>query len=346
MDAMADEIRVQHERLKEIIRTAVSGLGVSDSVGQVEAEVMAEADLQGVPSHGVRMLPELLRGIRDGRVNPRPEPRLVRERKAISLLDGDNGPGRFVSVEAMKNAIDSAKQFGVGACLANRLCHWGRAHAYASRAAAEGLIGICTTNAISNMLAWGSSRPLLGNNPLAIGVPRGQGQEPLVLDMAMSQAAIGKIGTFLREGKKVPTNWGLDATGKSSEDPAAILASGRVLPFGEHKGAGLAFMIELLTGGLSGGPFSFEIGKADTSGLDPGSSKLFLAIDVEAFIEVAQFHWRVEEFVSYLRSAEPGLEITLPGERGWKTRERNLSEGIPIHREIVEQLRAAEVRLE
>src|SRR5215469_5409773 len=314
MDAMVNELRVQHERLKEIIRAALSGASVSTEVGQVEAEVMAEADLQGVPSHGVRMLPGLLCGIRDGRVNPRPEPRLVRERKGTSLLDGDNGPGRFVSVEAMRNAIDRAKQFGVGACLANRLCHWGRAHAYASRAAQEGLVGICTTNAISNMLAWGSSRPLLGNNPLAIGVPREAGQEPLVLDMAMSQAAIGKIGTFLREGKKVPSNWGLDASGKSSEDPAAILASGKVLPFGDHKGAGLAFMIELLTGGLSGGPFSFEIGKADTSGLDPGSSKLFLAIDVEAFIDAVQFRRRVEEFISYLGSAEPGLEIALPGE--------------------------------
>jgi LDH2 family malate/lactate/ureidoglycolate dehydrogenase len=346
MDAMADELRVPHEFLKETIRAALSGVGVSELVGQVEAEVMAEADLQGVPSHGVRMLPGLLRGIREGRVNPRPEPKLVRERKATSLLDGDNGPGRFVSVEAMRNAIDRAKQFGIGACLANRLCHWGRAHAYASRAAQEGLVGICTTNAISNMLAWGSSGPLLGNNPLAIGIPRGRGEEPLVLDIAMSQAAIGKIGTFLREGRKVPPDWGLDASGKSSEDPAAILASGKVLPFGDHKGAGLAFMIELLTGGLSGGPFSFEIGKIDTSGLDPSSSKLFLAIDVEAFIEAAQFRGRVEEFISYLRRAEPGLGITLPGERGWRTRQKYLVEGIPIHHEIMEQLRAADVSLE
>src|SRR5215472_8958365 len=120
MDAMADGLRDPHERLKEIIRTALSGVGGSELVGQVEAEVMAEADLQGVPSHGVRMLSGLLRGIRDGRVNPRPELKLVRERKATSLLDGDNGPGRFVSVEAMRNASDRAKQFGVGACQIGR----------------------------------------------------------------------------------------------------------------------------------------------------------------------------------------------------------------------------------
>src|SRR5208283_3144831 len=152
-----------------------------------------------------------------------------------------------------------AQRAGIGACLATCVTHWGRAHAYASRAAQAGMIGICTTNAIPNMLAWGSSRPLLGNNPLAIAVPRGGGQEPIVLDMAMSQAAVGKIGTFLREGKKVPADWGLDASGQPSDDPAAILSSRRILPFGEHKGAGLALMMEFLTGALCGGLFSFEI---------------------------------------------------------------------------------------
>src|SRR6185369_1596118 len=126
----------------------------------------------------------------------------------------------------------------------------GRAHAFACQAAQAEMIGICTTNAIPNMLAWGSTRPLLANNPLAIAVPRGnkaQPPEPFVLDMAMSQAALGKIGTFLREGKPVPAGWGLNARGKPSVDPAAILSSGKVLPFGGHKGAGLAFMMELLT---------------------------------------------------------------------------------------------------
>jgi len=163
---------------------------------------------------------------------------------------------------------------------------------------------------------------------------------------ARAQAAVGKIGTFLREGKKVPANWGLDAEGKSSDDPAAILAGKKILPFGVHKGVGLALIMELLTGALTGGLFSHEIAQADPTGLDAGSSKLFLALDIPAFVDAERFDQRVEEWIAWLHQAEPGLTITLPGERGWQTRERYLAEGIPIHAEIVAQLEMIGIRLE
>jgi len=343
---MAKEFRIQHLQLVGIITKALADIGVPAPICAIEAEVMAEADLLGVPSHGVRMLPGLIKGIRAGRVAANPKIKIIRERPATCVLDGDNGPGRFVSVQAMQHAVERAQRSGIGACLATRTTHWGRAHAYACRAAQAGMIGVCTTNAIPNMLAWGSSRPLLGNNPLAVGVPHGRGREPIVLDMAMSQAAVGKIGTFLREGKKVPANWGQDAAGRPSDNPAAILAGKKILPFGEHKGVGLALMMELITGALSGGLFSHEIGRADSTGLDIGSSKLFLALDVSAVVDPAKFHQRVQDLIDWLRQAEPGLTITLPGERGWQTRRRYLAEGIPIHAEIAAQLETIGVRLE
>ena len=343
---MAGEFRIEHAKLAGIVAKTLADAGVPASVSAIESEVMVEADLLGVPSHGIRMLPGLVRGIRDGRVTANPKIKIVRKRPASCALDGDNGPGRFVSVKAMQHAIERAKRAGIGACLATRVTHWGRAHAYACRAAQAGMVGICTTNAIPNMLAWGSTRPLLGNNPLAIAVPRGHGHEPIVLDMAMSQAAMGKIGTYLREGKKVPANWGRDAAGQPTDDPAVILAGKRTLPFGEHKGVGLAFMMELLTGALSGGMFSHEIAQADATGLDAGSSKLFLALDISAFVDTERFAQRVEDLIAWLRQAEPGLTITLPGERGWQARKNNLAEGIPIHAEIVAQLEAIGVRLQ
>jgi len=335
---MADELRIPHHQLVQLIRAALAREGVPEEICEVEAEITAEADLFGVPSHGVRMVPGLLRAIRDGRVIPNPKVAVVRERPASCLLDGDHGPGRFISVKAMQQAIDRAKQCGVGACLATRLTHWGRAHAYVYRAAGQGMVGICTTNAIPNVVAWGSSRPLLANNPLAIGVPRGAGKEPIILDMAMSQAAVGKIRTFAREGRKAPSHWGLDAAGQPTDDPAAILSSGRVLPFGDHKGTGLALMMELLTGALAGGLLSYEIAQTDKSGMDVDSSKLFIALDIAAFVEPARFAQRMDDFIEWLRRTEPGLEITLPGERGWRTREENLAEGISIHPDIVREL--------
>ncbi len=341
---MPDEIRVPHARLVAIIRNTLTTTGVPLAFAEIEAEVMAEADLVGVPSHGIRMLPGLVRAIREGRANAQPQIKAVRERAATLLIDGDNGPGRYLSVYAARQAVERAKQFGAGVCLATRVTHWGRAHAYAYRIAQAGCIGICTTNAIPNMAAYGSAHPLLGNNPLAIGVPRSS-RDPVVLDMAMSQAAVGKVGTYLREGRPVPEGWGVDAAGRPTTDPAAILSGGIVLPFGDHKGAGLALMMELMTGALAGSLLSHEIGARDSSGLDAEATKIFIALDVQAFIPAERFDQRVEDLLNYLHTAEPGLSIAYPGERGWQTRDRNLRDGVPIHREIVEQLDAIGVAL-
>ncbi len=341
---MPDEIRIPHAKLIASILETLAAAGVPLAIAETEARVMAEADLLGVPSHGIRMLPGLVRAIREGRANAEPQLRIVRERSATLVIDGDNGPGRYVSVYAAHQAVERAKRSGAGVCLAARVTHWGRAHAYAYRIAQAGCIGVCTTNAIPNMAAYGSARPLLGNNPLAIGVPRGN-RDPVVLDMAMSQAAVGKVGTHLREGKPVPEGWGVDADGHPTTDPAAILSGGKVLPFGDHKGAGLALMMELITGALAGGLLSHEIGARDSSGLDAEASKIFFALDVQAFVDDERFAQRVDDLLNYLHTAEPGLSVAYPGERGWQTRDRNLRDGVPIHREIVRQLAAIGVTL-
>jgi len=330
---------IPHEALVEAIRRVLVREGLTEPIARIEAELMAESDLLGVPSHGVRMLPGLVKAIRDGRCQANPQLVVTRERGAICILDCDNGTGRYTAVQAMSHALERAGKYGAGVCLALHTTHWGRAHAYACRAAQAGMIGLCTTNAIPNMLAWGSKEPVLGNNPLAIAVPRGTGRHPVVLDMAMSQAAVGKIGTYLREGRPVPQGWGLDASGRQTCDAAAILESKRLLPFGDHKGAGLALMMELLTGALGGGPLSQEIVQHDPSGQDHNATKLFAALDIGAFADPERFAQRVEDLVALIQAIEPGLEILLPGERGWRARDRYLVEGIPIHPEIAASLR-------
>ena len=342
---MGDEIRVGLKELIGAIDRALAAEGVVHEVRAVEAEVMAEADLMGVPSHGVRMLPGLIQGLREGRASRAPRLRCVRDHAAVCVLDCDNGPGRFVSVRAMEHATQRALRYGVGVCLAIRTSHWGRAHAYACRAARMGMIGLCTTNAIPNMLAWHSSKPLLGNNPLAIAAPGG-GTDPIVLDIAMSQAAVGKVGTYMREGKTVPVGWGLDASGRPTSDPGAIMSSRRFLPMGDHKGAGLALMLEILTGALGGMLLSHEVARADSSTLDSNATKFFLALNIEAFVERDRFETKIAELLDYLRGAcEPGMEISFPGDRSWRTRDRYLAEGIPIHPEIADSLRAVGVLL-
>ncbi len=338
---MTAELRIFYPDLVDAIELALRLAGVPEDVRRVEAEVMAEADLMGVPSHGVRMLPNLVRGLREGRASAAPRMQVLRDRGAACVLDCDNGPGRYCAVTAMQRAVEKAKKCGVGVCLAVHTTHWGRAYSYAARAARAGMIGLCTTNALPNMVAWGSDKPLLGNNPLAIGVPRGAGLEPIVLDIAMSQAAVGKVGTYLREGKEVPLGWGLDKTGQPTHNPAEIVSSQRFLPMGEHKGIGLALMMEFLTGALGGLYVSHEIGRIDSTALDPNATKFFLALDIDAFSDKESFAAKIQDLAAFLTSsADPGMEITFPGELSVKSRERYSREGIPIHPDIVKDLRS------
>lgn len=339
---MTNPIRIPYESLCASLAAAIVGAGVDPAIAAVEAWVMVEADLHGVPSHGVRMLPPLLRALAEERVNPRPAFRRLRETLATSLVDADNGPGRSASLQAMNEAIAKARQCGIGACLARRTTHWGRAHAYASHAAEHGMIGLCMTNAMPTMAAWGAGRRVIGNNPLAIGIPRGAAH-PLVLDIAMSQAAVGKVNTWMREEREVPAGWGVDAQGRPSRDAAAILA-GAVLPFGGHKGAGLALMVELLTAALGGGAFGNEIVGDDPSGIDPDSCKLFIAIDPAAFGGADTLETRIADYLAYLeRDAAP---FTWPGERGWTECDSNRSSGVPLHPDIIAELARAGVMLE
>jgi LDH2 family malate/lactate/ureidoglycolate dehydrogenase len=237
-----------------------------------------------------------------------------------------------------------ARQYGVGVCLAVRTTHWGRAHAYAARAASAGMVGLCTTNAIPTLALPGTAAAALGNNPLAIGVPRGDGRPPVVLDLAMTQAALGKVGTHRREQVPVPDGWGLDRDGRPSTDAAAILASGLLQPMGGHKGVGLAVMMELLTAGLAGGLLGHEIHVRDASGLDPDASKLFVAIDAEAFGGAAALAARVDALAAHLRRHDGGAR--LPDDRGARTREARLRDGVPLHPDIVATLAAAGVMLD
>lgn len=339
---MSEFIRIAYDDLCARIADALIDSGVPQEAAKIEAQIMAEADLHETPSHGVRMLPTLLKAIAERRVEPAPQFIIERRFGATCVLNCANGPGRFAAATAMQHAVEHADKFGVGVCLAKNTTHWGRAHAYANRAAQAGFIGLCTTNAMPTMAIAGTKHPVIGNNPLAIGVPGPTKAEPVVLDIAMSQAAVGKVTTWLREGKSLPENWGVDAEGKPSSDASAIL-KGAVLPMGEHKGAGLAVLFELMTAALAGAAFSHQLGGGDMSGIDPDSTKLFIALNVTAFIEQDAFLRHVAALKEYLqREASPFL---YPGERGWQAQQRNLVDGVPVHQEIVEQLRTAGVCL-
>jgi LDH2 family malate/lactate/ureidoglycolate dehydrogenase len=344
---MSDFVRIPYSQLLAAVSDALCAAGLAAEQAAIEAEVMVEADLLEVPSHGIRMLPPLLSALRDGRVSVSPQIGVLRDFGAVCSMDAGNGPGRYASWRAMQAAMTKAEQYGIGLCVLSHATHWGRAHAYASRAAQSGLIALCVTNAMPTMQAWGSLKAVLGNNPIAIGIPGVVADEPLVLDMAMSQAAVGKVGTWLREGKPLPEGWGIDASGHPTSDANAILQGGAVSAMGGHKGMALSFMFELLTGALTGGLLCHQIGAQMQGGIETESSKLFIAIKPEALIDISVFSAQREALLAYLRqdATSPAGAFLYPGERGWLARRANLHEGVPVHADIVTQLRAASVAL-
>ena len=335
---MADSKRIEHRALVQFFKQTLMAVGAPLPVAEVEAEIGAEVDLCGVHSHGVRLLPVMVENIRTGQTNPDPKVKVLAESPASVLAETDRGIGRYVSAVGMDMAIERAEAYGIGAVALRGVAHWGRGYSYAARAARAGMIGLAFTNAIINFPAWGTSVPSLGNNPMAIGVPVEAGGEPVVLDIAMTQTAIGRVREAAEVGQRVPLGWGLDAAGKPTTDPEAIVESQRFLPMGEHKGSGLAFMIELLTAGLAGGLLCYELGTegrpTDTSG---GSSKLFIAIRPHG----NWLHERTTSLKTYLKSAPAAAEqgeAQWPGEGSYRRRTEYLAEGIPIPAKLAADL--------
>jgi LDH2 family malate/lactate/ureidoglycolate dehydrogenase len=303
---------------------------------------MIEANLCGVDSHGVRMLPGYVTLIRNRKINPEAQIRVIKESSVFAHLDANLTLGSVVGVRAMDMAVEKAKGSGIGFILVRNSSHWDRPASYTTLAARKGCIGICFANTEANMPPWGAGEPRTGNNPLSIGAPRSSG-EPVVLDMAMSQAALGKIAVYSRQGRNAPFGWGLDEAGKPTDDPSAILKSKNVLPMGQHKGAALSFMIDIMTGILSGGRFCGELleeGKGQPWAT--AYSQAFIAIDIGAFIPLDAFQRRVDELVSYVKGAklaEGFTEILIPGERAWRERELRKRDGIPLDEITTGELR-------
>ena len=325
--------RINASDLRSFAGQVFQTVGVLQEDAKTAAAAMVEANLCGVDSHGVRMLPGYITLIRNGKINPMGQIQVIRETQVIAHLDGNLALGSVVGFHAMQMAVKKAKTSGLGFSLVRNSTHWGRAAFYSTLAAREGCIGICFVNTESNMPPWGAKEPRIGNNPLSVSAPRASG-EPVVLDMAMSQAAWYKIVMYNRESRKVPIGWGLDNEGRPTDNPAAILKSKRMVPMGQHKGSGLSLMIDIMTGILSGGKYCGELseeGKGQPWAT--GYSQAFIAIDIVSFIPLEEFQRRVDQLVTYVKGAQTAegfSEITVPGERAWQEKAMRERDGIPL----------------
>jgi LDH2 family malate/lactate/ureidoglycolate dehydrogenase len=327
---------------EEFARALLVAHGVPGADAAVVAHCLVLADLRGVSTHGVVRLPGYLDRIRRGLVNPRPElvPDVVAP--AAASLDGQNGLGFVVATRAMEQAVELARTAGVGVVSARHSTHFGMAAAYVLQAIEAGMIGMIMTNASRAMPAWGSRTSLLGTSPVAVAAPGGS-LGPFVLDMSPAVAARGKIRMALRRGETIPLGYALDAEGRATTDPAAAL-QGVVLPIGGPKGSGLAMMMDIFGGVISGAAFAGGVGDQYKDYDRPQDvGHFFLALKPDLFLSRADYERRMDELVRAIRESEPAegfTEVLVPGEVEARSAERRSSEGIPYSRDEVSSLQA------
>jgi L-2-hydroxycarboxylate dehydrogenase (NAD+) len=331
------ELTVSFERLKAFIHAALTKLGLPDADAMTVAALMAEADLQGSDGHGVTRLPQYARRIKAGGFNVRPDIQLVREQAGTALLNGDNGMGHLVMKRAAEIAIDKARSTGIAWVSSQFSNHAGPASLYARMPLAHDMIGLYFAVGNANHLPpWGGLDMLLSTNPIAAAIPAGD-EQPIILDMATTVAAYGKVKTKALRGETMPEGWMIDRQGKPLTDPKRA-DEGMLLPLGGmeagYKGYGLAMIIGLLAGTLGGAAMGKDVvdfNHDDSSVTNTGQA--IAAIDIAAFGDVAVFKASVDALVRSFRNSErmPGVDrIFVPGEHSHATRAARARDGIPV----------------
>jgi LDH2 family malate/lactate/ureidoglycolate dehydrogenase len=346
MDTMDDKEagRVSREDAERVCIHILEKLGVPSEDAEVIARRLVIADMRGVSSHGVSRLPIYARRLGAGLIEPRPNIKVIRDSPAVVLLDGGNGFGHVVGTRAMEMAIERARVAGIGAVGVRRSTHFGIAGSFALIPARESMIGFVGSNGASRMAAWGGKTALLGTNPLAVAVPTGEDYRyPLLLDMATSAAAVGKVVMATKSGERIPSGWATYQHGHPTRDPAEAL-EGLMLPVGGPKGYGLALMLDVLCGVLTGAAFGTNVGSMYRDWDRPENvGHFFIAIDVASFMSAEDFEKRIDRLCAEVKASElaPGFDaIYLPGEiefqREQHHREAGISVAAPVWGEIRE----------
>jgi 3-dehydro-L-gulonate 2-dehydrogenase len=319
-------IRIPYAEVHRTLRDILVKLGMAGERADLCATLFADASRDGVPSHGLNRFPRFVRTVRGSIVNVNAEPVLAASHGALERWNGNAGPGPLNAFASMQRAIALGSAHGIGCVALANTNHWMRGGSYGWQAADAGMIGVCWTNTLPNLPAWGATAQRLGNNPLVIAVPRSP--EHVVLDMAMSQFSYGALEVHRMRGEQLPVAGGFDASDQLTRDPAAIEATGRLLPMGYWKGSGLALVLDMMAAMLSGGRATHEI-PADPE-KETGMSQVFIAIDPSR-LGSGDTDLVVEGILDALQSGDdPRQRVKYPGERVIETRQRSMSEGVPV----------------
>ncbi|WP_448519834.1 Ldh family oxidoreductase [Rhodoflexus sp.] len=340
------------ERLRAFTVETFRYFGVPQADAELAAEVLAAADLRGIDSHGVARLHTYFDMLQLGRINPKPNIRIVREKLSTATVDGDNGLGLVVGPKANEIAMEKAEKAGSGWVSVCNTNHYGIAGYYVLEALKRDMIGWAMTNSTKLVAPlWGAER-MLGTNPIAIAFP-GLEEPPIVIDLATSAAAYGKIEIARRAGKPVPEGWIIDNQGNMSTNPMDMINGGALLPLGSdrehggHKGYALSAMVDILCCVLSGanwGPFAPPFAlrqEIPTRSVGKGIGHFFGAMQIDGFMDVEEFKRQIDDWIRTFRATKPAPGtggVLIPGDPEREAEAIRSKEGIPLIQAVVDDL--------
>ncbi|MFL2547297.1 MAG: Ldh family oxidoreductase [Candidatus Rariloculaceae bacterium] len=329
------------QQLEAYIERCLVAVGLPETDARIVAELMAEADLSGSDGHGVFRLPQYVKRVRSNGIKVDPNIQTVKDNGAMVLVDGDDGMGHLVMHHATEIAIAKAAEHGVGWVGIRHGNHAGPAALYAKMPMRHDMIGIYIAVGSANHLPpWGGTELLLSTNPIAVAVPAAE-EPAIVLDMATTVAAYGKVKTAAQRGEQMPEGWMMDKFGNPLTDPTRA-AEGFLLPIGGAKGYGLALIFGLLAGTLNGAAFGREVVDFNAdSRSSTNTGQMVVAVSIEAFMAVDEFKRKVDAVIHSMHASPtlPGVDaVRVPGERSHAIRVERERSGIPIYPGLAEKL--------
>ncbi|TVR57839.1 MAG: Ldh family oxidoreductase [Spirochaetaceae bacterium] len=331
--------RFRPDALATFSTMCLAALGVSAADAQVVTDNLVYAELRGHASHGIVRLPVHAKRLVAGVVDPAGRPETATATMAVGVVDGKNALGPVAGTYAVDRAIEAAERYGVGVFVARNSNHFGPAAFYSEIASERGLIGVAASNAPPNMAPWGGKDRFLGTNPFSVAVPAGR-LGSIVLDMASSLVARGKIILAAQKGDPIPVGWALDPEGNPTTDAAQALL-GAVLPFGGPKGSAISLLIDVFSGVLSGAAYGRHLNTLENVSAIQNLGHFFIVLRIDAFIAEDEFRERVDDLIEQLKASPkaPGVdEILAPGEIERRRVAESKRSGIAVTGDVLAQL--------
>ncbi len=333
-------MKVTKEQLQGEIKRVFLKYGMPEDKAEICAEIHTESTIDGIMSHGIGRVARFADYLQKGWVNPNADPVLEQDLGAIQIYNGNMGPGVTNALYCTERGLELADRYGIGLIGIHNTTHWMRGGSYGIHAARKGYIAIMWTNTESVMPPWGTMECRLGNNPFVMAVPGKQGEAPIVMDMAVSQYAYGKLAMTRLAGERLPFPGGFDSEGNLTDDPGAIEKSRRILPMGYWKGSSMSFMLDLLGSLLTNG-----IGAADLDHVGKGScggaSQVMIFIDPDKISDAGHRDEVIEKAIAHLKSAAPAENsrgAMIPGEDFSEARQRHERDGIVVNDSLWEEI--------